>query len=237
MMQKLVIALIVVSLSLYAPSTISAKGSNEFLETLRHMIAIDLQKRTNTEVEVTSLRVIRGQELVSNTGDRRLIGINMDRHIGKNRVYYVALIEDKRDGLGHVLLDTTFDTTVDVFVTNRPLQKGATLTEGDYYPLRYKASKVPTGAVTDRSQLEGKLLTASLSQGVVIRDSHLTETLLIKRGQRVNIVVETDGISLTAPGILRTDAPLGGVAKVYCELTKKEIQGLLVNQGTVKVRL
>lgn len=236
-MQKIVTVLIVVLLGLYAPTKLSAKGNSDILETIRQMIVLDLKKRTNSEVEITSLRVIKGQDLITGSSDRRLIGLNMDRHIGKNRVYYVALIEDKKDGLGHVFLDTAFDTSVEVFVTNRPLQKGATLTERDYYPVRYRASKVPTGAVTDRSQLEGKLLTASLSQGIVIRESHLTETLLIKRGHRVNIVVETEGISLTAPGILRTDAPLGGVAKVYCELTKREIQGLLVNQGTVKVRL
>ncbi len=220
-----------------APLSLEGNSANDMLETIKYMILSDLQRRTNNDVEITSLKVIRGIESVYSSDGKRLRSVSMDRYMGKNRVFYAAVIEDKKEGLSHVLIDAAFDSSTEVYVTSRTLSKGATISLGDYYPVKYKHSKIPTGAITDKTQIEGKILTAGLAPGVMIREGHLTDTLIIKRGQKVNIAIETEGITLSAQGVLRGDAPLGGVAKVYCESTKKELQGILVSANIVKVKI
>jgi flagella basal body P-ring formation protein FlgA len=231
----LIVSLFVACVLIALPLT--SEGSNDLLETIRYTVLTDLQQRTKGEVEITSLKVIKGLELVYNTEGKRLKAVSMDKYMGKNRAYYVALMEDSRNGLSHLLLDVAFDTSSEVYVTARPLTKGYTMSSGDFYAVKYKSSKVPVGAITDRQQIEGKILTAPLAQGVLIRDGHLADTLIVRRGQRVNIAIEIEGITLSAQGVLRVDAPLGGPARVYCEATKKELQGMLVSQNMVKVNI
>ncbi|HIJ60712.1 MAG TPA: flagellar basal body P-ring formation protein FlgA, partial [Nitrospirae bacterium] len=98
-------------------------------------------------------------------------------------------------------------------------------------------SRVPAGAITNKSQIEGKIAANNLAQGIVIRDSHLTETLVIKRGQRVDVHLLSGSIMLSTQGVLKADAPLGGSARVYCEATKKEITGIMESQNTVVVQI
>ncbi len=232
-----IVSLLLACVMIIIPIASEGSRNSDLLETIKYMILTDLGKRSQSDVEITSLKVIKGLELLNNSEGKRLKGISMDRYMGKNRAYYAALIEDSKDGLSHLLIDVAFDSSTEVYVTARSLTKGTTVSSGDFYAVKYKNSKIPVGAITDKQQIDGKILTVPLAQGVLIRDGHLTDTLIVKRGQKVNITIEVDGITLSAQGVLRGDAPLGGHAKVYCEATKKEIQGLLISQNMVKVNI
>lgn len=212
-------------------------NDNGIVQTIQYLVSDDLSKRTGFDVDIVNMRVIKGQEILNNGQPKLLKKVQMDKFMGNNKAQYVAILEDKRDGLTHLIFDVTFDQSVDVFVTSRQLQKGATLSSSDFYPVRSKMTKLLPGTITSKEKIEGKILQISLGQGVVMRDSHVSDTIMIKRGQKVNISVELDNLVLTTHGTLKADAALGGVARVYCEATKKEIQGLLVSQGLVKVRL
>ena len=211
--------------------------SSEVIEIIKQMIIADLNKRTNNEVDITSLKVIKGMDIIYSNEPKKVKAINFDRQAGKNRVYYTALIEDKKDGFSYIIVDTVFDSSIDIYMTSRNIQRGTVLKGSDFYAMKNRNSRVPAGAITNKSQIEGKIAANNLAQGIVIRDSHLTETLVIKRGQRVDVHLLSGSIMLSTQGVLKADAPLGGSARVYCEATKKEITGIMESQNTVVVQI
>ncbi|MCC6345690.1 MAG: flagellar basal body P-ring formation protein FlgA, partial [Nitrospirales bacterium] len=126
---------------------------------------------------------------------------------------------------------------VDVFVSSKPLAGGSLLGEDDFVAVRQRSSRLPVGAVTDRKELEGRTLRSTIGQGVILRTAYLTPQGGVKRGQKVTVIVEGDGVTVSAQGQLRGDATVGGSARVYCEASKKEVVGLLEGPGIVRVRL
>lgn len=230
--------LIIFLLALLFTTTEANTGlSSEVMETIKQMITVDLNKRTNNEVEITSLKVIKGMDIIYSNEPKKLKGINFDKQAGKNRVYYTALIEDKKEGYNYIIVDAVFDTSTEIYMTTRNIQRGSVLKASDFYAIRHKNSKIPFGAVTDKSQIEGKIVTNNLAQGIILKESHLTDTLVLKRGQRVDILLHSGLVVLSAQGILKADAPIGGTARVYCEATKKEITGILETNNTVRVQV
>ncbi|MCX8028056.1 MAG: flagellar basal body P-ring formation chaperone FlgA [Thermodesulfovibrionales bacterium] len=207
------------------------------MDTIQYLIADDLSKRTGFDVEITNMRIVKGQDILNNGQPKILKKVQMDRFSGKNKAQYVAILDDKMQGLTHILFDVAFDQSVEVFVTSRHLQKGVTINPEDFYPVKQKMSRILPGTITSKDKIQGKITQIALGQGVVLRESHVSDTITIKRGQKVNVTLEIDNVVLSTQGTLKADAALGGIARVYCETTKKEIQGLLVSQGQVRVRL
>ncbi|MCX8070140.1 MAG: flagellar basal body P-ring formation chaperone FlgA [Thermodesulfovibrionales bacterium] len=235
-MTKLILIICFIPL-LLATAEANTNLHTDLLETIKQMIIVDLNKRTNNEVELTSIKVIKGLEIFNSNEPKRVKGINFDKQAGKNRVYYTALIEDKKEGFNYIIVDAVFDTSIEIYMTARNIQRGTVMKNSDFYVVKHKNSKIPTGAITDKKLIEGRVATNNLAQGIVIRDSHLTDTLVIKRGQRVDIILHSGGVVLSAQGILKGDAPLGGTARVYCEATKKELTGIMESNNTVHVQL
>jgi len=122
-------------------------------------------------------------------------------------------------------------------VTARPLMKGDVLTQDDYYAVRQKLSKLPLGAITDKNEVEGKILKVSLTDGVILRSNVVASSLTVKRGKKVNVLVEGENIVISAKGTLRSDTEVGETTNILCDLTKKEISGVLVSPTLVKVKI
>jgi flagella basal body P-ring formation protein FlgA len=51
------------------------------------------------------------------------------------------------------------------------------------------------------------------------------------------VLVEGENVMVSTKGVLRSDAVIGGVARVMCTASKKEINGMLVSSDTVKVKI
>ena len=59
----------------------------------------------------------------------------------------------------------------------------------------------------------------------------------VKRGQKVNVIVSGENIVISAKGTLRSDTMIGETANVLCDLTRKEVSGVLVSPSLVKVKI
>ncbi|MBF0328272.1 MAG: flagellar basal body P-ring formation protein FlgA [Nitrospirae bacterium] len=236
-MRIIIITLIFTCIAALAPFSCFGELSDDskVLVEIRRAIQDDLSQSLSPDVEVNSIKVVKGIDFIksSTTFD----SARMSGYSGRNKVNYEIKIRNGAEAFYGLVVEAAYDLMVDVFVSSRALVKGSYLTPDSFFTLKQRLSKIPYGASIQRSDIEGKILKANIGQGVLLKADNFANVLTIKKGQRVDVIVEGSNITLTTKGILRKDAAVGSSALVYCDANKKEINGILLDAGTVKVKI
>lgn len=214
-------------------------GNDALLDKVQAAVKENLASTVSDKIELEELRIVKGAEYfgVPNNGDMTVQNLYMDGYSGRNKVVYAVYLKDRSARTVNVVVEASYDVFADVYVTARSLSRGEVLSQGDYYTVRQKLSKLPAGAITEKGQIEGKILKASVTDGVIIRSNYLLSSATVKRGQKVSVVVSGDSVVISAKGTLRSDTMVGEVANVMCDLTKKEVSGILVSPTLVRVKI
>ncbi len=213
-------------------------GTDLLFDKVQKAVKENLSSTISDKVELEELRIVRGAEYFGGANnDMTIQNMYMDGYSGRNKIIYAVYLKDKMSKTANVVVEAAYDIFADVFVTARALPKGEVLTSDDFYTVRQKLSKLPAGAITDRNEIEGKILKSSVTDGVIIRSNYLLSSAMVKRGQKVDVIVEGDNITISARGSLRSDAAIGQPATVFCDLTRKEVSGILVSPTLVKVKI
>lgn len=120
-------------------------------------------------------------------------------------------------------------------MTRRALKKGYLLQKEDIYTVLMEISRIPKDAVRVSVQLAGTALGRSVPANAPLVAGMVQESQLVKRGQRVIIVAESQTFSIMAKGELKEAGHVGSDVRVVNLDSKKIIVGRLVNENTVKV--
>ncbi len=209
----------------------------ELMDAVKKAVLNELKKSVSGDVEVNGLRVISGADVLKSPDGYTVANAVMNGYAGRNKAHFSVGLKNRKIETKSIIVEASYNVLVDVFITSRPLVKGTTLSADDFYIVKQKSSRLPAGAVLSMNDLEGKALKTNIGQGVILRSDHLTTQLSIKRGQRVNVVVEGGNVVITTQGSLKNDAVMGGTAKVSCDVSKKEVSGILTSPDTVRVKI
>ncbi|WP_333655368.1 flagellar basal body P-ring formation chaperone FlgA [Dissulfurispira sp.] len=218
-------------------ATLAIAAQQDLMDNIKRAIVKELRNAISEDVEITGLRVLEGMDALENLEGYKINTVAMNGYAGRNKVNFMVDLRDKRMSRKNIIVEASYDVLVDVFISSRPLTKGTVLTADDFYAVKQKSSKLPVAAVLGRNDIEKKILKNNIGQGVIIRADHLTNQLSIKRGQKVNVVVEGGNVVISTHGVLRHDTVVGGVAKVLCDVSKKEVSGVLISPNTVRVKI
>jgi flagella basal body P-ring formation protein FlgA len=124
-----------------------------------------------------------------------------------------------------------------VYISQKKLQRGQTIEQGDILQIKIPASRVPAGAIIDKDEVIGKVIRRTIAQGLIIKGEHIYPNIPVKRGSRVNITIISGQVTIMTEGVLKYDATVGSNVRVVCEQTGKEIAGILVDKDKVRVTL
>jgi flagella basal body P-ring formation protein FlgA len=83
----------------------------------------------------------------------------------------------------------------------------------------------------------GHILAKSVGPQEIITTRHLSNQPVIKRGDRVTVVLDQDGLEVSTKGVAQEQGHLGKLIRLINPKSKKEFQGLVVDARTVKVQL
>jgi flagella basal body P-ring formation protein FlgA len=122
-----------------------------------------------------------------------------------------------------------------VVMSRRPMSKGSFLQQKDVYVMLMDIARLPSGFIGSTDAVVGKQLTRSIIANKPILDSMVSDSLLIKKGQRVAILAESPGLNVSTIGETNESAYVGSFVKVINISTKKIITGRLVDESTVRV--
>ncbi|MBD3669478.1 MAG: flagellar basal body P-ring formation protein FlgA [Gammaproteobacteria bacterium] len=124
-----------------------------------------------------------------------------------------------------------------VLVAVQHLRRGAVLQQQDFTLKEMDINRLRYGYFTDFNDVSGKRLKRHLNRGAVLTPAAIAVTKLVKRGERVTIVAETDGIAIHAAGEALEDGAMGDIIRVRNLNSKKEIEARVDGPGRVRVGL
>lgn len=126
---------------------------------------------------------------------------------------------------------------VPAMVTTHPLKRGDIVTENDITFVEKPFEKLPNNPVVSLDQLQHMELVRPLNAGTMLSTGMFREKMLIERGQEVVIVAESPGIQVRMAGVALESGKSGQLISVRNNNSGREIEGKVLDGGTVQVRL
>jgi flagella basal body P-ring formation protein FlgA len=125
----------------------------------------------------------------------------------------------------------------EVLVAARALPRGAILGAADLVMEERSLEEGPAGYLTDPREALGKRTTRPLLLGLPVTSSVLEQIQVVARGQRVPLVVESPYLSVRTAGTALEDGAPGDRIRVQNNESKKVVEGVVGDDGVVRVRL
>jgi len=134
-----------------------------------------------------------------------------------------------------VWANVTIEVLADVVITRKPLGRHKPITEDDIMVLRMDLSKVPSDVITDPEAVLGKRTRRAIGSKTVMRANLVEFPPLVRRGDVVMIVAETNGLKITALGQVKKKGALGDRIPVMNFDSKKVLYARVMDANTVKI--
>ncbi len=125
----------------------------------------------------------------------------------------------------------------EVLVAARSVPRGAVLTAEDLVIEERDLEESPTGYLTDPAQALGLRTTRPLRLGLPVTRSLLEEIQIVERGQRVWLVAESAHLAVRMAGTAMEDGAPGDRIRVQNSVSKKVLDGVVGDDGVVRVGL
>ena len=166
------------------------------------------------------------------------VRVELSDQAGGRRMGHVSLsamirVEGKIER--RVVLTGWVDRFDRVACTLRPMDRHTVLSTEDIALERRNVSRLPVNIVKTVEEVVGKRLKHRLKAGSVLLADTVENPPLIKRGDRVTILVESANLLVTAVGIAQSKGVAGDQIRVTNAMGKKEIIARVVDGSTVKV--
>jgi flagella basal body P-ring formation protein FlgA len=177
--------------------------------------------------------------------------ISADRTLPKGRATYRVLPPRHMRSLGTVPLSVVFDVDgrfqktiratarvealAPVVVAARPIGRLKPISTDDLKMEKMNLVELPTGVMTDADDIIGKRARRNIHAGDILRPDLIEMPPLVKRGDMVVIVAESEGIKVTATGEVKSDGLRGEQVKVVNLDSNKRFSARVVDKKTVMV--
>ena len=150
------------------------------------------------------------------------------------RVYQ---IEFKKDGANYKSIKITADVRVEMEVValSHPFKKNQIISEDDLYMKKIGLYDLSGSLLFDPGAVIGKRVKRFIKPGTLLTEEMIEEAPLVKKGDRVAIIVESDILTITASGEARMDGAKGKIIEVINSDSKKKIYAEVIGLGRVKV--
>jgi flagella basal body P-ring formation protein FlgA len=129
----------------------------------------------------------------------------------------------------------TLEVLAEVVITKKPLGRHKPITEDDLMVLKMDLAKVPSDVITDPEVVLGKRTRRAIGSQTVLRANLVEFPPLVRRGDMVMIVAETQGLKISALGQVKKKGALGDRIPVINFESKKVLYARVVDANTVKV--
>jgi flagella basal body P-ring formation protein FlgA len=122
-----------------------------------------------------------------------------------------------------------------VVVTRKPLGRHKPITEDDIELQTMDLSDLPAGVVDDPATVLGKRTRRAIGAQIPLRADLIEFPPLVKRGDMVMIVAESNGLKITTLGQVKKRGRLGERIPVINMDSKKILYARVIDSNTVKV--
>jgi flagella basal body P-ring formation protein FlgA len=214
-------------------TTLSFSNQSQDLRTEIEKFALSSLGLPKEKVEI-SYNQIPQVEIPLNS-EIKVISLSQNRPIG--------LVPLKVEIWQNQNLFNKFNTSVeirvfdDVLVACRNLKSFEEITSQDVKKERREITSFSDKYFSDVSELSGYRAKRNIPLGRIIGRDAVEEMPLIKKGDKIKILVSSGNVVLTSLGTAREDGKSGASIKITDNNTKKIISALVLDKKTVKIEL
>lgn len=122
-----------------------------------------------------------------------------------------------------------------VITASHPLLSGSRISPGDFQMIEMDVANLPTGYFSSPVQVLSKVLKRPLGTGAVFSPDIIATAPLIRRGEQVILLAETQGMQIRASGKALADGAEGAVIQVRNLSSQRIIEGVVTSAGIVKI--
>lgn len=122
-----------------------------------------------------------------------------------------------------------------VLVYNRNLPRGTLLGADDLRVAERDLTRIATDVATEVAELPGKWLTRAVRAGDAVLESEVAPEPLVKRDERVKVLLTTKTIAITASGIASKSGYRGDMIKVLIDGAQSPSLTRVLKKGVVEV--
>lgn len=122
-----------------------------------------------------------------------------------------------------------------VITASHPMVPGSRITTSDFQTIEMDVANLPAGYLTHPDQVLHKILKRPLGMGGVFSPETIANAPMIRRGEQVVVLAETQGMQIRASGKALKDGAEGAVIQVRNLSSQRIIEGVVTSAGIVKV--
>jgi flagella basal body P-ring formation protein FlgA len=141
----------------------------------------------------------------------------------------------ERQKVREVRAQARLEVFAEVVVARNSLRRHQIVEEKDVHLVNRNISQQAGDVVTDLGEVLGKRVTLSVNTQEVLRKSMVEVPPLVKRGDRVTLVVENVHFKITCMGEVKEEGRAGDRIKVTNISSKREVYGRVLDSHTVLV--
>ena len=127
------------------------------------------------------------------------------------------------------------DVVKDIVVSTRPLERHSIITGEDVRLEKMHLADLQSNVVTDPVEVIGKRTKRTIEANTPLRLAFLEIPPLVKRGDMVTIIAETDVLRITTRGIVTENGGKGDMVRVINVNSRKELFAKVLDARTVEV--
>ncbi|MFC0407522.1 flagellar basal body P-ring formation chaperone FlgA [Roseomonas elaeocarpi] len=150
---------------------------------------------------------------------------------------FAATIAVEADGMPALRLRVAgrVSATVPVAVATRRMSLGEVVKASDVRVQRVRVERSRPGLADDAVLVVGQQLRRPIGEGMPFAVRDLGAPVLIEKNSTVVMVVESNGLTLTAQGRAMADAPRGGIVSVMNLSSRQIVEAQAISPGRVRV--
>jgi|GEM_PF-4780781 len=216
-----------------AVSRASQKFSDEVLE---KMLIDSVSERTGLDLDRISLKLARktgGVALPKGEINMQVEFPSDERFNGLSTAKITPYINGKEERAFFVT--ARVDLQGEAVFAARELNRDEVVGPDDIEVREVSLSRLPSNVIRNPEEVLGMLVTARVRQGEAMRTTAFEAPELIKRGDLVQIVIETRGMRVESRGIAKENGRMRDVIKVMNMGSNKIVYGQVTAIGEVRV--
>jgi len=202
---------------------------------IQSYVAAGLSKKKE-EIHVTDLSPILSK--VVSPYDRVTIrptpaGVGQRGWVG--RAVFLMLVEKENGSESQHWVTANVSVVRNVLVANRLIPRKAVLTPDDFLLKTIHQSNLERAYIDTETDLIGKRAARSILPGEPVTIGQIEDAPVIRRGERVTLIVASQGVRITGSGRAKKDGFLGEALDVVTQNSNKIVSGTVISASEVLV--
>ena len=178
----------------------------------------------------------QGKDITLPAGKKDLIYKIMGSSQRAGRIPMILEIRINDQFQKRIRLNTKVLVSQQVIKTKRAVKRGEILSNDEIRVETVQTERPSQNAITNIDHALGYEAARNLSAGKILIPNFIKRPALGNRGDKILIMAQKGGMTITTPGILKEDGYENAMVRVLNIESKKVIYGRLVDSNTVKVR-